>query len=280
MVMARAGMVFALLFAAHHGRLIAATTAPVILPAPPYAALADMSLRAPVIAALEIQKAERLKRELAPGLAEGKARFLITGNVRSLLRGSNGISASIQYIIDVKLGSDGKLPKLKKAVVLIFADRVAGRTAELRLIGPQAQIPWSSEAESTTRSILLAAFAKNAPPVVTGIARAFHVPGAVAGESESQIFLTTASGQPISLSILRRPGESPAWSVALGEMVDESAKAPVPDSFLWYRLACFLPDGLPSTSIATLTASDAQAAQADYTIVKAGLGTCNRTITP
>ena len=66
------------------------------------------------------------------------------------------------------------------------------------------------------RAIVREARAADAPPRITGIGRAFHVPGSLPGESETQIFLQTADSRPISLSVLRRPGEQPRWSVALG----------------------------------------------------------------
>src|SRR5690606_15173146 len=42
-----------------------------------YADLADLTLTAQVVAGITVVKAERLKGELAPNLAAGKARFLI-----------------------------------------------------------------------------------------------------------------------------------------------------------------------------------------------------------
>jgi hypothetical protein len=80
-----------------------------------------------------------------------------------------------------------------------------------------------------------------AAPRITGIGRAFHVPGNLPGESETQIFLQTADSRPVSLSVLRRPGETPRWAVALSEIVDEAAVPPAPGTLLWYRLACTLP---------------------------------------
>src|SRR3546814_7628869 len=71
------------------------------------------------------------------------------------------------------------------------------------------------------------------------------VPGTIPGESETQIFLRTSDQRPVSLSVLRRPGEAPKWSVSLDEMVDESSAPAGRDTLLWYRLACFLPGQLP-----------------------------------
>ena len=79
--------------------------------------------------------------------------------------------------------------------------------------------------------------APDAPPAITGLGNAFHVPGTLPGEGETQIFVQTATGAPISLSILRRPGEQRRWAVALGEVVDDAAAPPPRDTLLWYRLA-------------------------------------------
>jgi hypothetical protein len=84
----------------------------------------------------------------------------------------------------------------------------------------------------------------------------------------------------VSLSILRRPGEEPHWAVALSEMTDEAAQPPARDTLLWYRLACTLPAALPASSTADLSPDDARAASADYDVVIAGLGPCQRARKP
>ncbi|MBA3898011.1 MAG: hypothetical protein H0X36_12955 [Sphingomonadaceae bacterium] len=118
--------------------------------------------------------------------------------------------------------------------------------------------------------------AAGALPPVTGVGGAFHVAGSIPGEGETQIFLTTQTGAPVSLSVLRRPGEAPSWSLAQGEIVDEAGAAPPRDTLAWYRLACFLPRALPDRPTAELAAADADAARADYAFVLEGLGACGR----
>lgn len=243
-----------------------------------YADFADLALSAEVIAGVTITKAERLKGELAPGLQAGNARFLIEAQTAMLLRGAEGLPGSVSYIVDVPLDARGKAPALKKNRMVIFGNRVPQKPQELRLTSPYSQVVWTQNTESLLRSILTEATAPTAPPIVTGIGNAFHVPGAIPGESESQIFLTTPNNRPISLTVLRRPGEQPQWAVALGEMVDDSASAPARDTLLWYRLACFLPATMPERSTASLGASDAQAVRDDYAFVLKQLGPCGRTI--
>jgi hypothetical protein len=243
-----------------------------------FADLADLAFSAQIVSGVTVIKAERLKGELAPGLTAGNARFLVQAQIGMLLRGTGGLPGTISYIVDVPLDSKGKAPKLKKSRFLLFANRVPGRPLELRLTSPYSQLDWTQLSESILRSLLTEASAATPPPFVTGIGNAFHVPGAIPGESESQIFLTTPDNRPISLSILRRPGEQPQWSVALGEMVDDGARAPGRNTLLWYRLACFLPQRLPDNSIAALSATEGEAVRRDYEFVLAQLGPCGRTI--
>jgi len=241
-----------------------------------YADLADLALNAPVIVLATITSASRLTPQESPGVAAGKARFYVTAKVTTLLKGREGVPPVVTYLADVPLDAQGRPLKLRKAPVVLFGATVAGRPGELRLIAPDAQIGASPESEPRVRAILTAAIARDAPPLITGIGSAFYVPGAVPGESETQIFLTTADQRPVSLSILRRPGEEPHWAVALSEMTDEAAQPPARDTLLWYRLACTLPPALPDSSTSALSPDDARAAAADYSVVMAGLGGCER----
>ena len=167
---------------------IAATplsAAQIPLPAPTYtyADLADLALGSPLVAGVEITKAERLKGELAPGLQPGFARFLISASTKMLLRGADGMPGDITYLSDVPLDAKGRVPTLKKIRVIVLAERVIGRPQEIRLSSPHSQIAWTPEIESRLRSILTESVGGKAPPRVTGITSAFYSPGAIAGES-------------------------------------------------------------------------------------------------
>ncbi|MDB5687247.1 MAG: hypothetical protein JWR77_1836 [Rhizorhabdus sp.] len=245
------------------GTQTAITVEPPLFPALSYADLADMTLRAPLVAGAQIVTASRLKGELAPGLSAGFARFLINANVQLLLHGADGLSGTVSFIVDVPADSRGKVPDLRKKRFLLLADRVANRPQEIRLLSPRAMLDWTPGDESRLRTILTSASGPEAPPRITGVARAFHVPGAIPGESETQIFLTTADARPVSLNVLRRPGETPRWAVALAEIVDDAAAPPERDTLLWYRLACFLPAQLPDAAVAEMAPDDATAARND-----------------
>lgn len=255
-----------------------AAPAPEIVLAKPltYADMADLALAAPIVAGVEILKATQLRNEAAAGVPAGKTRFYVEAQVLALIRGRDGLPGQVRYLVDADPNARGKPPKLRKARAIVLAQPVPDRPGELRLARPYAQLPWSEPIENQLRAILTEANGPTPPPRVTGITGAFHVPGSLPGESETQIFLSTAGGQPVSLSILRRPGEKPRWAVATGEMVDEAAAPPQRDTLLWYGLACFLPSALPAASTVNLGEPAARAAQADYAIVRQGLGACAR----
>jgi hypothetical protein len=263
---------------------IAAVPAESQAPAPPppaagptYADLADLALAAPVAAHVRVAEAAAVKAGRAPGLKPGMARFYVQAGLVSLIRAPQTLPARLSYLVDLPLDSRGKAPKLRKgSEFLLLASPVAGKPGELRLAAPDAQIAFTPERASTLRSIIREASSASPPPRIAGIGRAFHVPGAVRGESETQIFLQTAEGTPVSLNVLRRPGETPQWAVALSEIVDEAAAPPAPGTLLWYRLACGLPRALPRQSLAEADEQGASAIQADYRLVLDRLGPCVR----
>lgn len=242
-----------------------------------YADVADLSLAAPIVAQVRIRKAEHLKGELAGNVAATARRYLVTADVAALIRGSGGLPPRIAYVYDASPDARGQWPKLAKAEMIVFGLPVPGRPAELRLAAPDAQQPATPALASLIRAILGEATAAAAPPAIRGVGDAFHVAGSVPGEGETQIFLNAADGRPLSLSIWRQPGAEPRWAVSVGEIVDQGAEPPPRDTFLWYRLACTLPQRLPERSSHALEPDAAAVAAEDYATVIAGLGPCSRT---
>jgi hypothetical protein len=245
-------------------------------PAPTYADLADLALAAPVVAQVRVADSVAVKPDRAPGLRPGLTRFFVEAHLVSLIRAPQSLPARLSYLVDLPRDSKGKAVKPRKgSEFLLLAAPVAGRPGELRLVAPDAQIPATAERSATLRSIVREASSASPPPRIAGIGRAFHVPGAIRGESETQIFLQTAGGAPVSLTVLRRPGQSAQWAVALSEIVDEAAAPPAPGTLLWYRLACGLPRSLPRQSLAE-AGGDSAAVEADYRLVLERLGPCVR----
>ena len=245
-------------------------------PIPPYAQVVDRVLGAPAIIDATIREASRLKPAESVGIRPGFVRFYIVADVGALIRGPSALASRISYLADVPLDARGKAPKLKKVRVLLFARPVAGRAGEVQLTTLDGQRLWSPALDTLTRSIAREVVAADAPPAIVGLGNAFHVAGSLPGEGETQIFLNTADSRPVSLSVLRRPGEQPRWAVALSEIVDDAAQAPARDTLLWYRLACGLPPALPDRSIASMDPGDAAVAREDYAFVLTALGPCRR----
>ncbi|HEX8261814.1 MAG TPA: hypothetical protein VF547_02955 [Allosphingosinicella sp.] len=244
---------------------------------PTYADLADLALAAPVAAQVRVVQAVAVKADRAPGLDPAMARFYVQAALVSLIRSPQSLPARLSYVVDLPRDAKGKPPKLRKgSEFLLLAAPVAGRPGELRLIAPDSQVAFTPDRAATLRSIIREASSASPPPRIAGIGRAFHVPGAIRGESETQFFLQTADGTPVSLTVLRRPGETASWAVALSEIVDEAAAAPAPGTLLWYRLACGLPRTLPRQSLAEADAEGAAAIQADYRLILERLGPCVR----
>lgn len=263
--------------------------APAAAPASPYsyADLADLATAAPMTVHARIYKATALKPERAPGLAAGRARLYVEADVVGLIRGSGPLAARVTYLVDLPLAANGKAPKLKrKQPVLLFARPVAGpaagthSTSSIQLVAPDAQLDWNPATEERLRAILTEMVKPGAPPAITGIASGFHVPGTLPGEGETQLFLDTRTGDPVSLTILTAADGSRRWSAAFGEIVDESAAIPARDTLGWYRLACGLPRTLPLGKLGGTSPADRQKAAEDYRAVLGALGACTRTRTP
>ncbi|MGR4890808.1 hypothetical protein ACIPPQ_07225 [Sphingopyxis sp. LARHCG72] len=252
-----------------------------------YADIADLASAAPIALHARIYSSAALKPAQAPGVAAGYARFYIEADVVSLIRGSGPLAARISYLVDLPLDAKGKAPKLKKKQpVLLFARPVAGATAgssntgSVRLIAPDAQLPWDPATEAQLRAILTELVKPGAPPAITGIANGFHVPGTLPGEGETQLFLNTQTGEPVSLTILTAADGSRRWAAAFGEIVDGSAAVPARGTLAWYRLACGLPRTLPLNKLAGTAPEDRRKAASDYAVVLGALGECTRTRKP
>ena len=222
-----------------------------------YADIADLASIAPMAIHAAIRSATPLKPEQAAGVAPGHARLYVEADVLGLIRGAGPLAARIAYLVDLPLAANGKAPKLKKKQpVLLFARPVAGTTAgsnstgSVRLVAPDAQLPWDAATDARLRAILTELVQPGAPPAITGIANGFHVPGTLPGEGETQLFLDTKTGEPVSLTILTAADGSRRWAAAFGEIVDGSAAVPKRDTLAWYRLACGLPRALPLSRLA------------------------------
>jgi hypothetical protein len=242
-----------------------------------YADLADLALPVPIAAQVRIRDAIALKGPQAAGVPAGRTRFYVEADIVSLIRGPGGLSPRLHYLVDAPNGSDPNIKLQRKGEYLLLATPGgSGDPAEVYLQTSDAQIPWTPDLGNRVRALLKEAAAPGAAPPIMGVASAFYVPGTLPGESETQLFLLADKNKPVSLNVLRRPGEVPQWAVALGEIVDEAAGPPAPGTLLWYRLACRLPRALPPASLAEADAQSAAAIRTDYAFVLDRLGPCER----
>jgi hypothetical protein len=249
-----------------------------------YPDLVELAEASELVVRARIRRQAEVAPERAPGLAPGHARLYVEAETLALIAGESAVGGSLVYLVDVPRDAKGKPPKLKKREVLLFADYVPGRSGsdrgtEIQLAGLHGQLDYSPQLEMRLRPILTALADPAKPPKIQGVADALAVPGTLAGESETQIFLATENGSPVSITVLRRPGQAPQWGVSWGEIIDSAARPPQPETLRWYRLACSLPPSLPSNANLARDADSRRIAANDYALVVDRLGPCKRTLT-
>lgn len=245
-------------------------------PAPGYADLADLADSTPLVIRAQVRKVIAVEPARARGVRPGWARAFVEARTEALIGGNRAIGEQLRYLVDLKLDAKGKLPALKKKSVALFARAVDGRPGELQLVAPDAQLVWDPALDARLRALLAEFYAPGAPQKITGVREALHVPGTLAGQGETQLFLSTASGDPAAITVTRAPGAAPRFSASFSEVVSDSARLPAPDTLAWYRLACFLPPQLPASANIGASDADRAAAAADYRAVIGQLGPCPR----
>lgn len=244
---------------------------------PSYADLADLADGAPLVVRAQVRRIVAVEPERARGVRPGWIRAYVEARTEGVIGGTRALGEQLAYLADVKADAKGKLPKLKKASVILFARPVAGRPAELQLVAPDAQLVWNALLEDRTKAVLGELYAAGAPQKVTGVREALHVGGTLAGEGETQIFLTSASGEPAAITVTRQPGQAPRFGASFSELVGAGEGLPAQGTLAWYRLACFLPAQLPVAANIGEATADRAAAALDYRAVMARLGPCLRT---
>ncbi|GGI74703.1 hypothetical protein GCM10007973_09480 [Polymorphobacter multimanifer] len=247
-----------------------ATAQPAPGAAPPtYVTLADLTLAAPVIVRATITRSQRINPSDAAGLAPGMARQLLTARVDGALTATAAVPPELVWLHDVPQPERGRAPDQRGQQVLAWLQPPDAEGKTVLMPGPSMQ-PWSAPLEATVRAIATQAVSGTVP-IVTGVSNGFRVPGTVPGEAESQFFLTTKGGKPLTMVVLDRPGQRRQIQVASSDIIDESATSVAPETLLWYRLACALPGRLPASA----GGSDPALAAAWASAI-ASLGPCTR----
>jgi len=244
---------------------IAAAPPPVLPGLASFADLVVLTERTPVIVHARLTRSVPVPTKAAPGLAAGRTRLLVTAMLVDAIIAPGTVPATIDYLVDVARDAHGRSPQLAGADVLLF---LRAQGDGFALSDAAGQIGWTAAAEAELRTII--ADGRRALPQITGVGSAFRVPGSLPGEAESQFFLATADGRPVSLVVLSRPGEPRRLSIALGDMIDDAAGGIQPRTLLWFRLACGLPRALPEPGDSALAD--------DYAFVLQSLGPCGRTL--
>jgi hypothetical protein len=241
-----------------------------------YADIADLVVISPLIVDVTVRNVRKLSAEQSVGVPASLERNLVEAEVMALIRGEGGITPRVRFLLDVPKNAKGKIPKLQKQRIYLFGRQVTGRPGEIQLARPNALALFSITNDALVRAITKEAVQVDAPRRITSVSSAFHSAGTILGEGETQIFLKTDNDQPLSLTILSRPGQQRQWAVSTAEVIDASATAPQRFTLLWYRLACGLPRALPSDRVEGASNANTARAQADYKFVIDSLGPCGR----
>ncbi|KLI65251.1 hypothetical protein AAV99_04765 [Aurantiacibacter marinus] len=243
---------------------------------PTYVDLVTFAQAADLVAIVGVDKQAAFPPERVPDVPPERVRLYLETLTRNLLASGTGVGQSLIFVTDVDRETDGDAPDLEERDYIIFADQARGRPGEVQLVSSRAMFPAGPVLEGRVRRVLRQLAAADAPPAIIGLRDVISVPGNLAGESETQMFIETRDGTPVSLSVIRRPGMTPQWGVSLGEIVDTSARPPEPESLAWYQFACFLPAQLPDSSFLQGDRESQERARRDYAFVLAELGPCAR----
>ncbi len=256
--------------------LRAQDAAPIPAPDLTYVDLIELNQSSDMVVKIVVEDQVKVPPERAPGLAPGQVRLYVEAITQALLAGSAPVGETLNFLVDVPLNAKGKAPDLEDVSFLLFARRVAGRPGEIQLAGPEAMFADDPVWEQRVRHVLTQMLQGAQWPAITGVREVMSVPGNLAGESETQIFLETRSGEPAAITVLRRPGMATSWGVSWTDIVDQSARAPLPETPEWYALACFLPAVLPDEALIQRDGQSRQRAQEDYALVLEQIGDCTR----
>ncbi len=244
--------------------------------APTYADLVELALHADLVGIVVVDEQITMPPERTPGLAPGHVRLYVEALTQSVLASPRAIGEELVFLVDLPLDARGKAPRIKKQAFLVFGDLDPSRPRDLQLLRPEAMMPTGPVIEQRVRHVLTQLAAANKPSPITGIKDVISIPGNLVGESETQIFVETEAGMPVSMNVIRRPGMAPRWGISLGDIVDPSARPPAPETLAWYHFACHLPRELPQDAFLQRERAAQAQARADYALILEDLGPCEK----
>lgn len=271
------GLVFGLIFATNAP---ARTVEPLVnapnstAPGLSWSDIVDLTLAAPVVIHARTDNIRRISNNIAHDVPAGEVRVLVEAKLQAALKAPEALAASAAWQWQGPAAARKTPPFARDDMVIAFLRRAghSGDVWQYQLVAPHAQLPWTPELESDVRGILREARnPQNQGLMVTGVSDGFRTEGTVHGQSESQFFLTTIGGRPLTLNVLRQPEFLPTVTLATGDMVDKGQ--PVrPRTLGWHALACGLPAELPARLAEVPGLND------DYILAQTAIGPCGRTI--
>lgn len=240
---------------------------------PSYPDLVELSKRAGMVIKARVQTISRLDPTQVRNSTALHDRFYAEAQTEALIYGRQGIGPSLRYLVDLPQDR----PELSGREVLLFAWRVPNKPSDIKLVDPTAQVLWTPTQEARVRSILSELVLSGAPSPVTRVRELMFVPGNLAGQGQTQIFLDTRGGRSAAITVRHQPGMEPSWGVSFSQVAAGTEAPPRPDSLAWYSLACFLPAYPPAAANVSRSSAKQEQALADYRMVVSSLGPCNRT---
>lgn len=249
---------------------------PLVAPALTYADLVDLTDSSAFVVRAEIRDVIALPPERAPGVKPGYVRIYVEATPLEGLRGTAPQVPMMRYLADVPAGPKGKPGSYKKVRVLLFARGGARGSPDIQLVAPDAQVLWTTDLDARVRSLISELGAGDAPPRLNGVTQALYEPGNLVGEGETQLFLSTANGQPATITVQHKPNRPTQWSVSFSEVVNAQGRPPAPDTLTWFRLACGLPRSLSRGANVSDSNDNRIQADLDYANILRDLGPCER----
>ncbi|QDK35445.1 MULTISPECIES: hypothetical protein [Sphingomonadaceae] len=240
-----------------------------------YVDTVELSQKADLVVLARVTQMKPVPTSTPGALVPSHRRYYAEASTKALLYGQSGIGGSLRYLVDLPVAPGQGSADLTGKDVFLFASPVPGRPEEIKLVEPTAQQLWSPEREDRLRAVLRALVSPHAPAPVTGVRELSYVPGNLAGQGRTQIFLDTKKG-PVTIAVRHLPGQAETWGVSLSEVTGGDLRPPARDTLEWYNLACFMPASPPQSAYVSGSFPSKQQAYADYRMVLAALGPCER----
>ena len=173
--------------------------------APTYADLVAMAMAADTVAIVAVEDQIAFPEERAPDVPPSHIRLYLESLTQSLLSGPQAVGAQLAFVVDQRREPDGDAPDLEDRRFLVFGDLSQSQPGALQLLSSDSMLPAGPQLEARVRRVLTQLAAADVPPAVTGLRDVISVPGNLVGESETQMFVETDTGAPVSLTVIRRP---------------------------------------------------------------------------